>query len=427
MIKDAKILFYFSQYYVIRLGEKIYHHNPKLETFVFLRAFLTLLRHTIKNVSVRNPKISEISYRRLIYIETINQKNAIIDILLKDENKKESLFILNEINGKLHIPEYDQQDFPTKESFLKALFYFPKAIFISRNYVKQQKGKVNELHILINLSLFLASIKIFEKKLLEYRIQQVVLTNDHNLHTLALLLAAQNLKIGTYYIQHASVSPAFPKLLPDFSLLEGQQAVDVYDEIGSLSRKIYLVGIPRLDGIIGFKKSLKATNITVGFCLKPYYSEQLIKEYIEALSSSQNVAKIILRPHPGNGESFYQKLKNYPVEISNAREERPHEFIKKLDVMISGESSIILESALMKVKTIYIDDQIAQYDLYGFVKNGVATPVNSMVELRTEIENIDFQKVEAQFNNCKYYCSTVNTSEENKSKELILKILNNDK
>lgn len=427
MIRNAKILFYFSQFYVIRLGEKIYHFNPQIESFPTFRAFFTLLAYAFKSSAAPKIKNLKTTYRQLVYVETINQKNALIDIFLNKENKKESLFMLNDINGKLNIPDYDQQDFPTKKSFWKALYYFPKAYLISRKYVKQQKGKINEVHILINLSLFMASVRIFEKKLKQYEIEQVVLTNDHNLHTLSLLLASRNSGIKSYYIQHASVSPAFPKLLPEISLLEGQQAVDIYDQIGNLSKKIYLVGIPRLDGILSLKKSLNTTNITVGFCLKPYYSEPHIKEYIEAISSLKNVKKIILRPHPGNSEAFYGKLKNYPVEISNARKERPHEFIKKLDVMISGESSIILESALMKVKTIYIDDKVAQYDLYGFVKNRIATPVHSLAELKEELQQIDFQKVEEQFSNCKYYCSTVNTDFENSSKDLIIKILNDDK
>jgi|GEM_PF-2503637 len=427
MIKDAKILFYFSQFYVIRLGEKIYHFNPQIESFPTFRAFFTLLAYAFKSSAAPKIKNIKTTYRQLVYVETINQKNALIDIFLNKENKDESFFMLNDINGKLNIPDYDQQDFPTKKSFRKALCYFPKAYLISRKYVKQQKGKINEVHILINLSLFMASVRIFEKKLKQYEIEQVVLTNDHNLHTLSLLLASRNSGIKSYYIQHASVSPAFPKLLAEISLLEGQQAVDIYDQIGNLSKKIYLVGIPRLDGILSLKKSLNTTNITVGFCLKPYYSEQLVKEYIEAISSLGNVKKIILRPHPGNRESFYNKLKNYPVEISNARKERPHEFIKKLDVMISGESSIILESALMKVKTIYIDDKVAQYDFYGFVKNSIATPVHSLEELKEELQQMDFQKIEEQFDNCKYYCSTVNTAFENSSKDLIIKILNDDK
>lgn len=426
MFRNAKILLYFNQFYVIRLGEKIYKYNPKLESFAIIRAFVTLLAHALKSKPTTTKHLST-SYNQLVYVETINQKNALIDIFLNKNNKEETLFMLNDINGKLEIPDYDQQSFPKKRSFCKALYYFPKAVLISRKYIKEQKGKVNKVHVLINLSLFMASVKLFQQELKKYSVQQVILANDHNLHTLALLLAAKNLRIKNYYIQHASVSPAFPKLLPEICLLEGQQASDVYHEIGNLSKKIHFVGIPRLDGILNYKKTLNTTDITVGFCLKPYYSEDLIQQYVETIRSLKNVKKIILRPHPGDGVKFYDKLKKHQIEISNARNERPHEFIKKLDVMISGESSIILESALMKVKTIYMDDEVAQYDLYGFVKNGIATPVASFDDLSRELLHVDFQKVEEQFNNCKYYCSTVNTADENRSKELILKILSNDR
>ncbi len=426
MFRNAKIIFYFSQFYKIRLGENIYHYNPQIESFALLRALIKLLRHAVRAPFREAAPNLHPKYKQLIYTETINQKNAMVDIFLHKENKAETLFILNDLNGKLTIPQYDQKDFPKRKSFWKSLLYLPKAYIISAKYVQKQKRKVNCAHILTNLSRFMAIVDLFEGELVKYNIEQVIVTNDHNLHTLALLLASKNKRIKSYYFQHASVSPAFPKLLPDVAIVEGQQAVDIYRKIGNLSKQLYMAGIPRLDGVIGLKKQLNTQKITVGFCLKPHYSDDLIEEYLNAILAVDNVKKVILRPHPGNGEKFYKRLKSYKVEISNARKERPHDFIKKLDLLISGESSIILESSLMKVKTIYIDDKVAQYDLYGFVKNGIATAVHSMAELKKELQQIDFQKVEEQFSNCKYYCSTVNTEFENSSKELIMKILNND-
>lgn len=420
--ENSKILFYFNQYFVIRLGEKIYEYNPKLERCSIFRAFITLAIYFLKNLRFKNesPQIKE--FKRLVYIETINQKNALIDIFNKIDTKEESLFILHDINGKIEIADYEQIYFPKNKLYWNALLQFPKALSISKKYIRKNKGIINKSHVLINLSLFISSVKIFEKELKKFEIRQVVLTNDHNLQPLSLLLAAKNLKVPSYYIQHASVSPAFPKLLPDFALLEGQQAVDVYNGIGNLSKNIRLVGIPRLDGVLNYKKTLNTENITVGFCLKPYYSEDLISKYINQIKSVKTIGKVILRPHPGNGPAFYKRLEAFDVEISNAKIERPQEFLKKLDVLISGESSIILESALMKLKTIYIDDNVAQYDLYGFVKNKIAIPV-SFEDLQNEIQQIDFNIVEENYNHCSYYCSTINSKFENKSKELIIKIL----
>ena len=168
---------------------------------------------------------------------------------------------------------------------------------------------------------------------------------------------------------------------------------------------------------------IRKKKIVVGICLKPYYSIELIESLILAIKNSPIVKKIILRPHPGNTQDFYEKLKPFNISISNARVERPHEFIKQLDVMISGESSIILEATLTKIKTLYIDDKIAEFDLYGFVKNGITTFTKNNDDLVNAINNINLVDVDNNYSNSKYYCSTVNSEYENKSKELILKHL----
>lgn len=421
MFTNAKKIFYFQQYFVIRLGEKTYDYNPKNNSFALLRAFFSLLRHAFKADSHRDGKQKTLKrFKYLIYVETINQKNAIIDVFNQAE-KNDFLFI---VNNSIEVPNFDNSQFPNKKAFLKALWYLPKAYCISQKYRASLKGRISGGHILVNLALFMASAALFEEYFKETQCDKVILTNDHNLQPLALLYAAKKAGIKSYYIQHASVSEAFPKLLPDVALLEGNQAVDTYKIIGNLSRKQELVGIARMDGLLGYKNEICKTDRVVGLCLKPYYSEALIRELILNIRRSEAVSKIILRPHPGNNADFYAFLKGFNIEISNAKLERPHEFIKQLDVMISGESSIILEAALMKVKTLYIDDKVAQFDLYGFVKNGVTEALPSVIDLAKVLSQPDLgHDTDKYYQNCRYYCSTVNTDYQNRSKELILKNL----
>jgi len=422
MFKNAKILFYFNQYFVIRLGEKVYSYTPGIENFAILRALGSLLFHCFKNRTIAFSDRIVKPYKQIVYVETINQKNAIIDVFdaMSETEKSNTLFILN--NG-LAMEGFTTLLFNNRKLFLLGLWYFPKAIRISGTYTRKKKGIINTTHVYVNLALFLASVKLFEKYIEVSGCEKVILTNDHNLQPLALLLAARNKNCVSYYIQHAAVSEAFPKLLPNVALLEGQQAVETYRKIGNLSRIQKLVGIARMDGLLAHKSTHKFKDIVVGFCLKPYYSMELIKEIIDSIRASKNVSEIILRPHPGNSEGFYKTLSSLNITISNAKEERPHEFLKKTDVMVSGESSIILEAALMKVKTIYIDDKIAQYDLYGFVKNGVTTAVKEPREITSILNLLSYDTVERHYQNCQYYCATVNTPNENKSKTLILNSL----
>jgi len=423
MFVNAQKLFYFHQYFVIRLGEKTYVYQPEKDSFPIVRALLSLVLHALKGLLQKSKKFpKDKHYRHLVYLETINQKNAVVDVFAQ-ANREEFLFV---VQNDVVMPEFENQLFPSHSLFCKALLYFPKAVLLSRKYRDAQKGVINGAHILVNFSLFLASVDWFATCLQNVQCEKIILTNDHNLQPLALLYAARKARVKSYYIQHASVSEAFPKLLPDVALLEGQQAVDTYKKIGNLSRTTKLVGIARMDGLLNSKTITKNQDRVVGLCLKPYYSKELIENLIAKIQQSEAVGKIILRPHPGNSQAFYDFLEGFNVTISNAKTQRPHEFIRQLDVMISGESSILLEAALMKVKTLYIDDKVARFDLYGFVKNGITEVLPSLEDLPSVLSRPDLaEHLEDYYQNCQYYCSTVNTQHENKSKELILKSLIN--
>jgi hypothetical protein len=167
---------------------------------------------------------------------------------------------------------------------------------------------------------------------------------------------------------------------------------------------------------------MNETNLTVGFCIKPCYSEILINDVVKSVRSSPKVTEIILRPHPGYPDSYYESINKYNSEISDSRKEISSSFLKRVDILISGESSIILEAAMMRVKSIYIDDKFSPFDLYGFIKNGV-TEFAEVENIAHSIDNILFSEVQKNFINSKYYCDTINTINENKSKELIRKVL----
>lgn len=425
MFRNAKTLFYLNQYFVIRLGEKVYKYNSKLEIFYVFRAFITLLYNSLKLISLKKNDVINKKYKQIVYVETINQKNAIIDVFNTMDDKKETLFILN---NQLKIDGFDSVYFNTRKQSLLSLLYFLKAVSISKKYIRNNKKKINGTHVLVNLSLLLASNKILTKYLKKTECNKIILTNDHNLIPISLLLVSKKMNVTSYYIQHASVSPAFPKLLPDVALLEGQQALDIYAKIGNLSKKVDLVGIARLDGFLGFNKNNITEELIVGFCLKPFYSKEITNSIIQTVLSIKKVKKIILRPHPGDDINFYNHfLTSDYIEISNSKIERPHDYLKKVDVIISGESSIVLEAVLMKIKTYYIDDKVACFDLYGYIKNGITTFVENVELLTQHIEQLEESEIEQQYNNAKYYCSTVNTEYENHSKELILrKLLDND-
>lgn len=418
MYSQAKYLFYYRLYYVIRLGERLYAYRPGLDRLPLLQALGTLLYHFFRLWRQPGLRLPQSGYSHFVFLETLNQKNAVIDVFeLLPESQRQSLLFA--VSSKVSVTGYSHLLYSERYQFAWGLWYLPKAFALTRGYARSQRGVLNRTHVYVNMALFLAAHRQFMQLLRASGVSRVVLTNDHNLQALALMLAARDLQLPTYYIQHAAVSEAFPMHLSHTALLEGQQALDVYQQLGILSRRIHLVGIPRLDGLLGIKTYTPGAPLTVGLCLKPYYSMELIVALLAAIRKASTVVEVVLRPHPGNTQAFYDTLAGLGVRISNARLERPQVFIQSVDVLLSGESSIILEAALLGVKTLYFDDGVAAYDLYGFVRNGITEAV-TLPEIPQRLEAKNITETQSYFEACRYYCSTIGTPYANRSKELII-------
>ena len=88
-------------------------------------------------------------------------------------------------------------------------------------------------------------------------------------------------------------------------------------------------------------------------------------------------------------EKKYDKYKNNnSIKISDSNKSHPFEFLSKVDAIISGNSAVLLEAALVNVFPIYFfsEENIIKYnddnfDRYGFVKNGIAIQANNLFDL----------------------------------------------
>src|SRR5690606_36287416 len=91
------------------------------------------------------------------------------------------------------------------------------------------------------------------KHLKKHQPKAVVFANDHNDDARAMLLAANKLNIPTVYIQHATVSTAFPPLEFSLSLLEGRDALEKYQQCGPVMGEVKLIGMPKADTFMQFR------------------------------------------------------------------------------------------------------------------------------------------------------------------------------
>lgn len=81
--------------------------------------------------------------------------------------------------------------------------------------------------------------------------------------------------------------------------------------------------------------------------------------------------KLVLRNHPVVKHPL--KMNDESVEYSNPNEQSSLQFLQRIDLLLSGNSNLILESLLSNVPTCYFElSDSLHSDNYGFVKNNLA-------------------------------------------------------
>ncbi|WMX16022.1 hypothetical protein [Aureispira sp. CCB-E] len=263
-----------------------------------------------------------------------------------------------------------------------------------------------------------ACLQFLEK----YKPRYIVWANDHSIFPRALLMAAKTLEIPTIYIQHASVTPYFPPLDFDLSLLEGQATLDQYQSNGRVNGLVKFVGMPKFDSYINCRNTkIRVQNI--GVCSNKMDEQVVVETFLRELSNTFPTITITFRPHPADDTSF-----NIPNKVlRSTKEENAFDFLKKQDLIIAGNTSIHLEAVLLNVVSIYyefipFEEDIR--DMYRYCKNGLASHAldyEHLLELiKKEIEAKDTEV----YKKAAYYNAVLGTENEGKSGALAIQYIN---
>ncbi|PXX27824.1 hypothetical protein [Arenibacter sp. ARW7G5Y1] len=249
--------------------------------------------------------------------------------------------------------------------------------------------------------------------------QAIIFSNDHLVIARALLLAANNLGIKTHYVQHASVSEYFPPLEFTYALLEGQDAYDKYLRCGNITSQVHLVGMSKFDD---FYDQINTNNTlkTLGLAFNLSDDLAIVSGTLSSIHKKFPNLKIILRPHPGE----LRDLSNFSgYIISDSKKENSFEFLKKIDVLITGDSSIHLEATLLNVYSIYyVLSTRNVFDYYSFVKNGLITHCEDFNQLESQIEQLIVSKKNIQ-KRATYYNAAIGENFCGKSTQKIIEII----
>jgi len=253
----------------------------------------------------------------------------------------------------------------------------------------------------------------------KHRPAYIVFANDHSVFPRALLFAAKSLRVPTIYIQHASVTPYFPSLAFDLSLLEGQATLDQYRQNGPVNGETRLIGMPKFDAYASRRNT--SEHVThIGICCNKMDEAADVTKLIIYLKKRFPKITFTFRPHPADTRSF-----ELPEGVlSSTKAEKIFDFLQQQDLIIAGNTSTHLEAVLLNVVSIYYE--FTPYppdvsDMYGYCKNNLAEKADSLQKLSTIIEGQIQQKNQNVYKKAQYYNSIAVTENEGKSGELAVR------
>ena len=220
-----------------------------------------------------------------------------------------------------------------------------------------------------------------------YNVKVLVVSSDQGEFHRCLLMNAKELGINTLYVQHASVAKGFPKLIASYSFLDGQESLDKYLAAGQPEGEVYLSGGVRFDPIFQHYKRKNAETVsTIGIAINMLDDFGEVKRLCQFLLGRR--FKLVLRPHPRYGGINESWLEENGIGYSDPKTASSFDFISQIDLMISNESSIHLDAALMKCPSVvYNFSTHPILDHYDYIKKGLVKVAEDEEKLIETIMN----------------------------------------
>lgn len=269
-----------------------------------------------------------------------------------------------------------------------------------------------------------ASYKVFEKILLSNpQLKLIVMANDHMLINRILIELAEKHGIKSLYVQHASVTSAFPPLRFDYAFLDGKESYEKYKKVGNMRGHIFLTGSPRFDIFHNYQSSDKIYDI--GIALNELDAEdQALRLCLYLKKHYSN--RIIVRPHPGmlipNNMLFHEeKFTIHGFDISDPRKDLSQVFISQIKIMVANESGIHLDAALMGVPSLlYNFSNNKVMDWYSYIKKGLIKKCDTFDDIARLLNNDYHLPTDI----VRYYAASFKTSHDGRVGAMIATFVN---
>lgn len=379
--------------------------QPKPGFFVRIGAFFWRMLKLIRQLPQSGRMPPFLAQAPLFFVTTNNQTAALRPLA-------------QEIKGAylLGIESFGDHQLPLLWAYVWSLFFFP--VVLVRYVLARGVARRPFRHVFDMYWLSYGYYILVRRLLRRMQPAVVIMANDHMLWTRAMLRAAQAEKITTIYLQHASVSERFPPLAFDFALLDGFDAAQKYAACGPSATQVFLVGLPRFDAY-ATKINRRSRAAMAGICVNPQNGLAEVAALAETLVQNPPGLQFVLRPHPSDTRrDMWQKLaQRVGWEYSDGRTEPAFQFLSRMDVVLAGDSNILLEAALMNVYPIYYDFLGQKLDYYGFHQNGLAAYCDEPQAVAAALRELATRKPDVR-ERTKRYCASVHTAYDGRSAEL---------
>lgn len=260
----------------------------------------------------------------------------------------------------------------------------------------KNQNKDNRLIVNYNLTNFIYTpgvVWFYERILKYHRPECVILANDHTFITKPLLLLCEKYDIPCIYVQHASVSYAFPELRFSYSFLDGFDAFKKYACKGKYSKgNIILLGAARYDNLSKYRNGRnKQLRKCIGVSINKVDDNLIVDQMCSELLHNFPDWKIKIRSHPSMKQSPFIFTEKQRIIYTCATDESIIDYIDSIDVHIANDSGVHLDAILGGVRSIaYNMSRFPYGDNYQYVKNGLIYLAKDVSQVCLFVEESNF-------------------------------------
>ena len=320
----------------------------------------------------------------------IKKKSTIIN------STKENLFIITTKNQfevlrkniklSLHNSEsiisVDNNDTFSKknwEGFLVNKILSIRNIKTKINFLYNNPHAIRDLYYVIFAESIIDNIINY---LTKSKFKNIVYASDHGLICSFFIIAIRNVNIKSFYIQHGMVTNKFPELEANYFFSYGKHSSLCY--MNKNNSKIIEVG--RNYSVTN--DSVKNNINRIGISINELDSITKLNQVIENLNNLFPEYEIIIRLHPALNKNKFKKFNLYEGHLTD--------YFNRINIHLSCESSIHLDSIFFKTPTFYTNILHSKfthnYDYYNFIKNGLIVDFNEIKNPFNYINDIDISE-----------------------------------